>query len=62
VKYFTCPDCEWSYVIGKKRVYCLGPNYPGSWQHMMTRAEFEYEYADCASCYARRSPAKVRQS
>jgi len=58
VRYFTC-CCGWSYVIGRKRVYgAIYPTgigeFPGNLaptQRLMTRAEFEDSYADCAACH-----------
>jgi hypothetical protein len=57
VRLFAC-CCEWSYVIGKRRVYgpiyrCGIGDFPemlASSQRMMTREQFEDEYADCAAC------------
>jgi hypothetical protein len=62
MKPFTC-CCEWSFVVGRKRVY--GPVYqvglpghfsgPRGCMHvggMMTRAEFEENYSDCAGCHS----------
>jgi len=55
---FTC-TCTWRFIVGKKRVF--GPVFemglPGHFSgrtgcyhvgHMMSREEFEDEYADCA--------------
>jgi len=57
MKLFPC-CCGWSFVIGKKNVY--GPIYPAgigefpdllaNTQHVMTRAAFRDEYAECAAC------------
>jgi hypothetical protein len=52
MRYFDCPHCAWSYIIGRKRVY--GPMYqtfpgiPGHQPRMMTRAEFKKLYNGCA--------------
>jgi len=59
MRLFKC-CCGWSFVIGRKHVYgAIYPmgigDFPGalaSTQHMMTRAEFEDMYADCAACHA----------
>jgi hypothetical protein len=58
VKLFRC-CCGWSYVIGRKKVYgAIWPmgvgSLPGALsptQRMMTRAEFQDWYADCAACH-----------
>jgi hypothetical protein len=55
---FRC-CCGWSYVIGRKQVYGaiyragIGdfPDQLANTQRMMTRAEFEDWYSDCAACY-----------
>lgn len=56
MKLVTC-CCNWSYVIGRKKVY--GPiwaaglgEYPdllNSTQRIMPRSRFEGDYADCAA-------------
>lgn len=58
MKLFHC-CCQWSYVVGRKKVY--GAIYPAglgqfpdllaNTQRMMTRAQWEDLYADCAACY-----------
>jgi hypothetical protein len=58
VKLFDCP-CKWRFLVGKKKVY--GPIYahdlPGHFTgpsgchtqgRMMSREQFEDDYADCA--------------
>ncbi len=59
MKLWRC-SCKWSYVIGRKNVY--GPIWPmgigdfpdalSNTQQMMTRAQWEDEYSDCAARYA----------
>ena len=64
MRVFDC-SCEWRFIVGKKQVY--GPIYPiglpghFNGEHgchargrMMTRAEWEDSYSDCA-CRHRRS-------
>lgn len=53
---FDC-ECEWRFVVGDDRVY--GPIFRGPGEHkdyfsrgrLMTREEFEDDYADCAYRY-----------
>lgn len=57
MRLFEC-CCKWKYIIGSKKVY--GPIYPAgigefpellsNTQRMMSREQFEDEYADCAAC------------
>jgi hypothetical protein len=58
MRLFHC-CCGWSYVVGKRKVY--GAIYPmgigdypdalANTQRMMTRAEWEDWYGDCAACF-----------
>lgn len=57
MRYFTC-CCDWSYVIGKKKVY--GPIWPigiGTYpdalsnsQRIMSHEMFKEGYSDCSAC------------
>lgn len=57
MKLFTC-CCDWSFVIGRKRVYgaiyAMGigdfPSALANTQQMMTRKQFAENYSDCAAC------------
>ena len=55
---FEC-SCKWRFIVGKQKVF--GPIFSGPGEHaayhavgrMMSREQFEDEYADCAARYAK---------